>query len=183
MTHIQEVHFHPWTAYSLVSPSFHPPPPSDHAACATLAALAYLYIIFSSFPPKLLCVLCLCTCTPWCPAVFSLCMQISTATRSWTQPNVLYPNSVRTHYPCLPFVNTLKSWLSAIRFMLENKQHYFINMHHAALFMFHCLARFHPDPILEISVRGFQGYLKFISITQLKKQILDQGHFLLNNTS
>lgn len=73
--------------------------------------LHFYLLVFSSFLSKLLCVL----------YMFSLCMQISIAPL-----NVLYPDSVSTHYPYLPFDDPLKSWLRATHFILEIQKHFLI---------------------------------------------------------
>lgn len=96
-------------------------PPSSFCSCClchsgSSSSFTHQCFIFSSFSS----VLSVCTCTSWCPVVFSLCMQISTATLEHSRMCCTL-----THYSCLPFVNTLKSQLSATHFIAENKQHCF----------------------------------------------------------
>lgn len=97
VAHMQEVHFH----QSLQLPRLLSPSQLCllHSACSP--SFTYPCNIFSSFPLSLPCVL-----VPLDVLLYFLLAQKCCCYSA--QLNVLHLDSVRTHYPYLPFVNTLK---------------------------------------------------------------------------
>lgn len=81
---------------------------------------------------------------PWCSPAFPPCMQMVTASQSWREQNAFHPDSLSLSPFCQDFE------IIAVCHSFHSRKQSFMNMYHAALFMFQWLARFYLLP-------GFSG--------------------------